>query len=192
MRALVIYESMYGNTHMVADAIVRGLADEGTDAVAISVAAATPEKVVGTDLVVVGGPTHVHSMSRESTRAAAVENANKPASDLHLDPGAEGEGLREWFDSLPTGIEAGTAGAAAAFDTRIHRTAALTGRASKGISKRLQHHGYTEVVEPESFFVDPDVLEPGEEQRAREWGQHLACALGDHMDSLRLAQRPDH
>jgi Flavodoxin domain len=178
MRALVIYESMYGNTHLIAHAIAAGLADEGVEAEASAVDHATPGRVADADLVVVGGPTHVHGMSRESTRKAAATEASKPENDLDLDPDAEGEGLREWFDHLPA-----AQAAAAAFDTRIHKSPALTGRASKGISKRLRRHGFTEVVEAESFFVDADHLEPGEELRAREWGRRLARFVADREDS---------
>ena len=121
------------------------------------------------DLVVVGGPTHAHAMTRENTRQTAVETAHKPDSGLTLDPDAEGEGLREWFDSL-THIGC----AAAAFDTRVDIAAALSGRASKGISKRLRHHGFSEMAKPESFFVQKDnSLEDGEEARATSWGQRL-------------------
>jgi len=187
MRALVIYESMYGNTHLIADAIAAGLADEGIEAAADAVDQATPDRVADADLLVVGGPTHIHGMSRESTRKAAVTEVAKPDNDLHLDPDAEGEGLREWFDQLPP-----TRAAAAAFDTRIHKSPTLTGRASKGISKRLRRHGFTEVVDPESFFVDPNALEPGEEQRAREWGRRLASVMPQREETNGASTQASH
>jgi hypothetical protein len=174
MNAVVIYESMYGNTHLIAGAIGRGLSEHGIDASVIPVGEATPDIVGGADLLVVGGPTHAHGMVRDSTRNAAVADAAKPDRDLHLDPDAEGEGLREWFEALPE-----LDGAAAAYDTRLHAAAAITGRASKGISKRLRRHGFHEVVDPESFFVDrANTLDAGEEQRAIDWGRTLARAMG--------------
>jgi flavodoxin len=176
MRALVIYESMYGNTHHVADAIGKGIERAGQVRV-VPVGEATADALVSADLIVVGGPTHAHGMTREATRESAVADARKPGSDLTLDPDAEGEGLRDWFDALPA-----MAGAAAAFDTRIDMPPALTGRASKGISKRLRRHGLTEIVEPESFFVSKDsVLGPEEETRAREWGEKVAAAMAEHL-----------
>lgn len=173
MRAVVIYESMYGNTHLIADAIGAGLGEAGEVSV-IPVAEATAEFLAGADLVVVGGPTHVHGMSRENTRAAAVEDAAKPDSDLELDPDAEGPGLRDWFGAI------GSLGAkAAAFDTRIDGPALITGRASKGIAKRLRQHGCTLVVEPESFLVTRDNhLVDDEEAHARAFGARLAAAVG--------------
>ena len=100
MKAVVVYESMYGNTHLVADAIATGLrAGDADVVVVVPVEEADRGLLSDADLVVVGGPTHVHGMSRESTRKAAVEAARKDGSDLEMDPDAEGPGLRDWFDA---------------------------------------------------------------------------------------------
>jgi hypothetical protein len=121
----------------------------------------------------VGGPTHAHGLSRENTRKAAVDAARKDGSELALDPDAEGSGLREWFDALgqaPT--------TAAAFDTRLKAPAAITGRASKGIAKRLRGHGSTLVVEPISFLVTKkNHLVDDEATHARDWGKQIAAAV---------------
>jgi hypothetical protein len=147
MRAVVVYESMYGNTHLVADAIGAGL---GTafDVAVVPVSQVGPTALAGADLVVVGGPTHVHGMSRESTRKAAVEAASKPDSGLKAERDALGPGLREWFGSLgPYRAKA------AAFDTRMQGPAAFTGRASKRLKRLLQAHGFDVAEEPASFLV---------------------------------------
>jgi menaquinone-dependent protoporphyrinogen IX oxidase len=173
MKAIVVYESMYGNTHLVADGIAEGLRGADVDATVVPVEGGTDEVLGGADLVVVGGPTHAHAMSRPSTRKAAVEDARKPERNLTLDPDAMGEGLREWFDSLgelPV--------AAAAYDTRLDASPVLTGRASKGIAKRLRKHGANVVAEPESFLVTKhNELEPDQLDRAREWGTMLAAQI---------------
>jgi len=172
MRAVVVYESMYGNTHLIAEAIGAGLRSAGEVAV-VHVDHALPELLEPADLLVVGGPTHGHAMTRETTRQSAVDDAHKPGSTLTLDPDAEGEGLREWFDALGS-LDC----AAAAFDTRFDMAAALTGRASKGIKKRLAHHGLHLVAPPESFFVvKGNTLEDGEAARAEDWGRTLAEAV---------------
>ena len=172
MRAVVVYESMYGNTHLVADAIGAGLAT-AFDVSVVPVAQANPAILADADLVVVGGPTHAHGMSRPSTRKAAVKAADQPVSDLKVEPDALGPGLRDWFGSLgrcPV--------KAAAFDTRVHGPAALTGRASKGVTHLLREHGFEVVAEPESFLVTKqDRLEPQETTRAREWGTKLAAGI---------------
>jgi Flavodoxin domain len=170
MKALVAYESMYGNTHAVATAIAKGLTPS-YDVLTVCADEATRDQVARADLLVVGGPTHVHGMSRRATRKAAVEAAHKPNSGLHLDPHATGVGLRELFASLPrTGTKA------AAFDTRLHGPAFLTGRASKRIARLLRTHGFSVVTRPESFVVTKaNTLETGEEQRAFDWGKRLAA-----------------
>ena len=175
MRAVVVYESMYGNTHLIADAIGAGL-EADFEVSVVPVSHAGPEVIAGADLVVVGGPTHVHGMSRASTRKAAVQAADKPAGGLTVEPDALGPGLREWFGWLgryPV--------RSAAFDTRMHGPAAFTGRASKGVDRLLREHGCDVIAEPESFLVTKqDRLEPQEQERARDWGVKLAkCAARD-------------
>lgn len=90
-----------------------------------------------------------------------------------MEPGALGPGLRDWFGSLgryPV--------KAAAFDTRLHGPAALTGRAAKGVARSLRAHGFELIAEPESFLVTKqDRLEAGETARARGWGTKLAASI---------------
>src|SRR6516225_1262075 len=142
MRAVIIYESMFGNTHEVARAIADGLAP-GNVITVVGVTEADQGLLSGADLVVVGGPTHAHGMSRTSTRRMAAEQAHKEGSQVLLDPGAPtpGPGLRDWFASLGH-----LTTHAAAFDTRFDGRAALTGRASKGIARLLGEHGLSLLV----------------------------------------------
>ena len=178
MRAVVVYESMYGNTHQVAEAIGAGL-EPACSVSVVPVSRVTPESLADADLVVVGGPTHVHGMSRAATRKSAIEAAGKPGSGLELDPDAQGPGLREWLGSLgryPV--------KAAAFDTRMHGPAALTGQASKGVSRSLRAHGLDLVAKPESFLVTKEnQLEPREADRARAWGGRLAATIREDRSS---------
>ncbi|MFC9841194.1 flavodoxin family protein [Rhodococcus sp. NPDC127530] len=171
MRTLVVYESMFGNTRHVADAIARGLASAGTVST-VPVTRADDEDLSGYDLVVVGGPTHVHGMSRASTRRGAVDTAR--TQDVTLEPDAASEGVREWLGALPR-----THGKAAAFDTRADGPVLLTGRASKGIGRKLRRLGFELVAESESFLVDKESrLEEGEAVRAERWGRMLAQRAG--------------
>jgi hypothetical protein len=113
-------------------------------------------------------------MSRPSSRTTAAVEASKPDKELTLDPDAEGEGLREWFDTVGH-----LAKPAAAFDTRFHMSAVLTGRACKGIERRLRQHGSRPIASPASFFVDKgETLEAGEEARAMAWGRSLGTEVG--------------
>jgi flavodoxin len=169
MRALVVYESMYGNTHVVAEHIADGLRAV-FDVDVVPVGEATPERVAAAALVVAGGPTHAHGLSRSSTRRAAVDAAHKEGSDLELDADAMGPGLRDWFSDL-----GGHGTAAAAFDTRFDMSAALTGRAGRGIERRFRSKGFHVVAGAESFFIDKrNHLLDGQDRRAKEWGETLA------------------
>jgi hypothetical protein len=165
---------MFGNTHLIADAVAKGMAP-GNEVTVIPVSVATRKLLHGADLVVAGGPTHVHGISKASTREAAVEQAGKSAGQLVLDVSAavDGPGLRDWFGSLGQMSARG-----AAFDTRVAGPAIVTGHASKGIAKLLAQHGLTLVVPAKSFLVTREnMLQPGEEDRAREWGRELAVRV---------------
>lgn len=177
MEVLVVYESSYGNTHLIAEAIGEGVGSAHTVHV-VPVAKATRDLVDSADLVVVGGPTHIHGMSRAATRDKAVEAAHRPGSTLVLDADAEGPGLQEWFSELGQFNKN-----AAAFDTRFDGSPLLTGRASKGISKQLRHHDFHEIASPTSFLVTKEThLAEGQQAAAREWGESLAHVLAGYKD----------
>ena len=176
MKATVVYESMYGNTHSIAQAIAEGLGSAGAAHV-VSAEEASRMDLSGIDLLVVGGPTHAHGMTRTQTRHAAVQDAMGRDKGLAVDPSAGGLGLRDWLDALGP-----SSGRAAAFDTRVDMPELLTGHAAKGIGKKLKKHGFELVAEPESFLVSGDSgLLPGERERARRWGEMLALTLSDEQ-----------
>ncbi len=167
MKAVVVYESVYGNTRAIAEAIAEGLG--GAQVTPVSRAGA-PEA----DLLVVGGPTHMHGMASIRSRTAAADAAHEDGTPVEPDAAAE-PGLRSWLRDLvaPAGARA------ASFDTRLDKSSWLTGVASRGIARRLRHRGY-EIVGSESFLVQDSEgpLEEGELDRARTWGAELARSLG--------------
>ncbi len=172
MRALVVYESMYGNTHVVASNIADGLRAT-YEVTLVPVADATADLIAEADLLVVGAPTHMHRLSTASSRQLARKAAAKPESGLTLDPDAGGPALRDWLSGLAAALDIRLA---AAFDTRLVGAPVLTGRASRGIGRLLQRHGYRLVVPPESFLVTKlNTLVEGEASRARRWGEALAA-----------------
>jgi flavodoxin len=162
MNAIVIYESIYGNTHTIADAIAEGL---GAGARTMTPAELSAEATHG-DLLVVGGPTHIHGMATDRSRRVALETAGAPE--------ASGPVLRDWLDQLPDARGA----RAAAFDTRLNKPEWLTGAASLRIARRLRRHGYT-VLDTASFLVaeSEGPLMEGELERARQWGADVAAML---------------
>src|SRR5471032_332717 len=131
MRAVVIFESMYGNTRQVAEHIGDGLRAASVEVSVLPVGSATRDALEWADLVVVGGPTHAHAISRPSTRKSALEQAD--AQGLVAEPVAGATGLREWFEQLThvRGVWA------AAFDTRLDAPKLVTGQAARGIAVRL-------------------------------------------------------
>ncbi|TNC19336.1 flavodoxin family protein [Amycolatopsis alkalitolerans] len=165
MRILVVYESMFGSTEQVARAIADGLAPV-TQAEVVNVDDA-PADLAGVDLLVVGGPTHVHGMSRASTRQSAADRSKEGVRSRE-------RGMREWLDSLgraPEGLRA------AVFDTRVDKARWVTGSAAAGAAKLLRRKHFELVAEPESFLVtgaDVAELVGGELARARDWGGALA------------------
>ncbi|HET6919565.1 MAG TPA: flavodoxin domain-containing protein [Jiangellaceae bacterium] len=167
MRARVVYESMFGNTQVVAQAVAEGLAK--SMAVDLEeVGAAATDISADIDKLVVGGPTHTFGMSRERTRESAAEQA---AGGIV----SAGEGLREWLGAL-TGRS--RAVAAATFDTRIDKPR-MPGSAAHGAEKRLRRLGFRVLVPAASFYVTctSGPLVDGERERARHWGEVLGSTM---------------
>jgi hypothetical protein len=167
VRALVVVESMFGNTQTVARAIADGLGTR-LDVHLVGVGRAPAAIPPDLDLLVVGGPTHAFGMSRPSTRQAAAQQGGTTVTPVEA-------GLREWLDHLagPTGPLV-----AATFDTRI-RKHGIPGSAARGAAKRLDRLGIPLLAPPTSFWVTdtPGPLVEGEVARARHWGEDLAIRL---------------
>lgn len=164
MKALVVYESMFGNTASIADAIASGMRAHA-DVTCVDVS--TMPSAAGMDLIVVGGPTHAFGMSRSSTREDAARQGASRAGTVEV-------GLRDWLDRSPalTGL------AAAAFDTKIDKPF-LPGSAAHKANRRLGRLGCRLVAAPESFRVAGTTgpLRPGERERAERWGETVVKAV---------------
>lgn len=162
MSTLLVYESMWGNTRAVAEAVAVRL---GEDVTLVEVSEAPTRLPDGVDLLVVGGPTHAFSMTRPGTRRSAVEQG--------ADAGHVERGIREWLDEVvaPEPVDVAT------FDTRVAGSMQhLPGSAAKAAGKRVRRHHLGRLVSTESFYVDETEgpLTEGELGRARAWGALLA------------------
>lgn len=170
MKALVVYESMFGATQSAAEAIGEGLTPHGSVRV-VEVGALVDESggavADDVDLLVVGGPTHAFSMSRANTRRDARKEGLPIISS--------GVGVREWLDgaTIPGGV------ACAAFDTKV-ATPKLPGAASSGITKRLRRLGGRMTAKAETFAVQGTAggLLEGERERAKAWGDEVGRTAG--------------
>jgi hypothetical protein len=165
MRALVVYESMFGNTEAIANAIGEGLSTR-VPADVVEVGKAPAEVGPDVALLVVGGPTHAFSMSRPQTRRDAVKQAGHQV--------VSSSGIREWLAA----VTRSAAVRATAFDTRVKK-GWVPGSAARAAQRRLAGKGFGPAGPPTTFYVS-DTLGPlleGEVTRARQWGAELAAAV---------------
>jgi flavodoxin len=141
MNTLIIYDSTFGNTAQVAQAMADRLGEHGTVRIALADEAGLSE-MEEIDLLIVGGPTQRHGVS--------------PA-------------IRDLLERLPRRTLRGAG--AAAFDTRYHMAAWKSGSAAHRIASKLKRTGASLLVEPESFFVAEreGPLEEGELERSARW-----------------------
>jgi hypothetical protein len=167
MRALVVYESMFGNTKRVAEAIGRGLAARlPVDVIEVGEAPETIRDDV--ELVVVGGPTHEFGLSSPKTRRAA--EAQSVSGVISPD-----KGVREWVACLHPHADHLVV---ATFDTHIDK-AWFPGSASRRLEKMLRSMGLRSLAAPTSFFVHDSSgpLVGGEVERAELLGRRLGEEL---------------
>jgi hypothetical protein len=169
-KALVVYESVFGDTRKIAEAIAAGLAEQiPTDVVAAAHAPAEIGPEIG--LLVIGVPTHAFSMPRQSTREGAVRQYDAQIEDTST-------GVREWLDVVRV---TGNGVGAAAFDTVVNHPKLVVkmNHAARAEEKLLHKHGLSTVAPAEHFVVEDakGPLAEGEEDRAREWGRMLAARV---------------
>jgi hypothetical protein len=161
MKAVVVYESLWGNTAAIARAVAEGI---GTDARALSTAEATPDVVADADLVVAGAPLLGFKLPDDGMRESIRANKTYKTPDLSH------PSMRDWLAELPAGT-----GRCAGFETRIWWS---PGSAAKTIAESLTALGYSPAAPAEKFIVGGKYgpLKKGELDRARAWGATLARA----------------
>ena len=172
MRALIVYESLWGNTEKVAKAVADELGR--TMSVRVFDVESAPNVVDGYDLVVVGGPTHGFSMSRPSTREAAVTQNGAPRAPVR--------GIREWLAQLP---HLASPVMAFAFDTRVDQPR-LPGSAAKAARHELRSLGFDTVMKAKSFRVHgyEGPLVDGELGHAVEWAREIDAEVVDTQEPI--------
>jgi hypothetical protein len=165
MKAIVVYESLWGNTATIARAIAAGL---GPDVPALSTGEATRNLVAGADLIVAGSPVHDFSLPSERSRERVRMSSDEAPGPAELSQPT----LRSWLQLLPAGAAFG-----AAFDTQVRDP---FGNAAPAIAHLLDQAGYRVIAPPEKFIVSGKYgpLRRGEIERARIWGHRLIESLG--------------
>jgi flavodoxin len=156
MKAMVVYDSAYGNTEQIGQAIGKALGS-AEDVATRRVGEARSEQLAGVDLLIIGSPTQRFS----PTAATSAFVKGIPERGL--------EGVR-----------------VAAFDTRVQESeiekvrilaffVRIFGYAAKPIADRLEKKGGELAIPPEGFYVsetEGPLLE-GELERAAEWAREI-------------------
>ncbi|AEI12920.1 MULTISPECIES: flavodoxin family protein [Cellulomonas] len=169
MSAVVVYESMFGCTRQLAEAVGEGIAALGArvDVLEVGEASARDDVVLAAEMLVVGAPTHMRGLSTPRTRALAKARGASASAEL---------GVHEWLDALP-GLRARRT---AVFETR--NNGRFAGSAGQRIEKMLRKSGADVVVPLQSFGVDADddgraSVTPAQVDLAAAWGRSLAQEL---------------
>lgn len=158
MKAIIVYDSVFGNTEKIAKAIGDSI-DSQNNVEVLRIDDMKLEKLEGINLLIVGSPTRAF----RPTKAIADFLINIPANYIK---GAN----------------------AAAFDTRVSTTdvnsrmlnglVKIFGYAAKPIAEKLQKKGGNLIASPEGFFVKDSQgpLKEGEIERAADWAKSLIKA----------------
>ena len=153
MKVLVVYESVYGNTEQIAQAI--GGATNG-DVKVLRAADASPAELEAVDLLIVGSPTQgfrpvapVQTFI-ESIPGDTLRGVGTAAFDTRIPAAEVGTGLRLFMK--------------------------VGGYAAGRIAKALRKKGGKPASEPEGFFVKDKEgpLQEGELERAAIWAKEIA------------------
>ena len=148
MRALVVYDSVYGNTEKIAEAIGGGVI--GGEVRVLRAGEVGPPEMDNISLLVVGAPTQ----------------GGRPSPEI-----------KDFLDRVSK-AEVNGVDVAAFDTRVASKVAKIFGYAAGKIANNLKKKGAKLVAEPEGFFVDgkEGPLTEGELERAAEWGRGLNVA----------------
>jgi flavodoxin len=153
MKALVVYDSVFGNTEKVAYAIRDSL---GSEVEALRVGDVKHEQVAGLDYLIVGSPTRAFNPTKAITTflkripGDALKGVKVAAFDTRLDTEDVNSSVLKVFVKF-------------------------FGYAAKPIGDRLKKKGGTLTVPPEGFYVEDTEgpLREGELERAATWAKQI-------------------
>lgn len=153
MKTLIIYESVFGNTKQVAEAIGEAL---GEDVLLLKPEEITAEHLEGLELLFIGSPTRAFTATEgvkkylRSLGASSLSGVRVAAFDTRIDPSDVHNKFLP-FLMKTFGYAAGT------------------------ISKLAAKKGATQAASPEGFFVQDSEgpLKENEAKRAHEWASGL-------------------
>lgn len=146
MKALIVYDSVYGNTEKIARAIAEAVAPS-SEVKVLRAGEVNPSELVSINLLIVGSPTH----------------GGRPTPAIQ-------DLLNKMAQPPLKGIKV------AAFDTRSQaKLAKVFGNAAGRIAGHLTKKGGVLIASPEGFFVTgtKGPLKEGELERAAGWAKRI-------------------
>jgi flavodoxin I len=149
MRALIIYDSVYGNTEKIARAIAEAITPSNEVKI-LRVSEANPSELASIDLLIAGSPTH----------------GGRPTP-----------AVQDFLNKVPEVSVKGVK--IAAFDTRTSsKISKIFGYAAGRIARGLERKGGALIASPEGFFVTgtKGPLKKGELERAAAWAKGILAA----------------
>jgi flavodoxin len=157
MNTLVVYDSQFGNTEMIAREIAKTLAEYGT-AHAVRVNEIAPGDFRGVGLLVIGCPTQAWNSTKPiQTFIEGLER--QPPPDLCV----------------------------AEFDTRFDKPRWLTGSAASGMAKKLRDVGVNLLPPESFLVTGTEgPLADGELERAAQWAHSLHAEFQLQMGPVPL------
>ena len=159
MKALVIYDSIFGNTEQIAQAIGKALGST-IDVNTVKISDTSTEQLNEIQLLIVGSPTRAFN----PTPAINTFLKSIPANSLRdIKTAAFDTGIA--LDDIDSSV-------GRFFIKRF-------GYAAKKISDKLIKKGGKSVLPPEGFFVEGNEgpLKKGELERAAEWAKQIITSM---------------
>lgn len=141
MNTCIVYDSAFGNTRQVAEALANALREFGQVEI-VAVERTHPLELANMDVLILGSPT-------QGWRPTPT--------------------MRDLLEYIPA--EALNKLTIACFDTRYERSTMITGSAAKQMAKRLHKRGASHLLPVKSFFVEGTLgpLKAGELEEAVKW-----------------------
>ena len=159
MKTLIVYDSVFGNTEKIAQAIGNSLSSK-ENVETLRVSEVRPEQLIGLELLIVGSPTRAFRPTKAIT---------------------------DFLNKIPLNVLKGVK--VAAFDTRISTVdvnsrflnilVKLFGYAAKPIAYKLEKKGGSLIIPPDGFCVKDSKgpLKDGELERAADWAKLIIKTL---------------
>lgn len=151
-KAIVVFDTKFGNTERVAKSIAKGIENRGISSSCLAIGSVRPETLKECDLLVIGAPTQQFTASKPMKEFI---------SRLEAEEGLDG---KMFF----------------AFDTKL--PSRFSGSAAKYIESRLLRMGLHEIAERSSAVGRGSEfrLDEGELERFERLGEELGIALARH------------